>query len=79
MYDRAHEEATIVEHEMEWTMAYFKLQELKWSDRALGWDQGFSGHTSYALQQAAIYAQFQEQAKAAFMKTKNLYSIRSAT
>jgi hypothetical protein len=52
MYDRAHGEATIMEHEMEWT-AYFKLHE---SDRASIAHKSSSGYKSYALQQEATYA-----------------------
>jgi hypothetical protein len=76
LYDRAHEEATIVEHEMGWTTSYFKFQQRTWGDRAAQTIQQSLGHTAYAFQQAAIYQQFAEQAADAFTKTRNQYIVR---
>jgi hypothetical protein len=63
-----------VEHEMKWTILYFKFQETTWIKRADVTNFLSLGHTSYAMQQATMYRLFAEQAEVAFEKARNIYS-----
>lgn len=78
LYDRANEEATIIAHEMDWTVRYFGFHEQRWADRAGNPHQISPGHRSYAFYQAAMYHQFREQAADSFSKILNLYKSRQS-
>jgi len=75
--DRAIEKATIVEHEMDWTVCDFKYRQMIWSVRAADVNGELVGHRAYALKQAALYEHFAQQANAAFLDAKRLYGINN--
>lgn len=74
--DRAVEEATIVEHEMDWTVTEFKHRQMIWLMRAVSVTDEQVGHRAYALKQAALYEHFAQQANTAFLDAKRLYAVR---
>jgi hypothetical protein len=77
--DRAVEEATIVEHEMGWTVTDFKHWQMIWLVRAAEVNDESVGHRAYALKQAAMYQHFAQQANIAFINAKRLYSVHNMT
>ncbi|KAG2028676.1 hypothetical protein BDR03DRAFT_813922, partial [Suillus americanus] len=55
-YDRWNEELTLVQHEMFWTVSWFRTQEARWRARA---DESTKdGHKAYAEKQASMWAEF---------------------
>ena len=75
--DRAIEEATIIEHEMDWTVLEFKHRQMIWSRRAAEVDEELFGHHAYASKQASLYEHFAQQADSAFHDAKRVYLVNN--
>lgn len=68
-HDRWSEERTLIDHEMDWTVRFFKYHENQWSARqdvAHSLDQ--PGHAAYAAKQSEIWKRLREQATYEFQR-----------
>lgn len=67
----------LIPHEMLCTLRGYKTTMIKWTDRAMAIPIGEQpGHRAYAFKQAALWGQFESQAKTMFAKAlKELPSV----
>ena len=69
---RWQEEKTLVEHEMQWTVAYFRKQESIWATIA-GAAESSAGQTAYAYRQAAQWGRRAKDADTEFRHACRTY------
>jgi hypothetical protein len=65
--DRWVEEQTLVKHEMNWTILWFRNQRKMWGERAKSQDESLPpGHQSYAIKQEKLWNRFETKASERF-------------
>ncbi|KAG2126646.1 hypothetical protein BD769DRAFT_1357508 [Suillus cothurnatus] len=63
-WNRWEEELSLVQHEMGWTIGWFKYQEEKWHQQ---WNEAMkSGHQPYAYRQVLVWKAFVMEAEEKF-------------
>jgi hypothetical protein len=69
-YDRWKEELLIVQHEMKWTILWFKHQMEEWKGRLKrSMEEKKLGHIAYAEKQVAMWEMFMREAEHGFGKS----------
>lgn len=70
--DRWVEEKILLEHEMDWTVAFFKFKANIWkSYAAISAHEGKYGHQCYAEKQIDVWNDFAADAEARFQKARS--------
>jgi hypothetical protein len=68
-YDRWNEELLILQHEIKWTVLWFKHQMEKWEGRLKrSVEENRPGHVAYAEKQIAMWKQFRKEGEREFKK-----------
>jgi hypothetical protein len=68
---RWEEEVSQLEHEMTWTVAFFRHKKEEWKTLALKADDVKSGLACYAFKQANTWERFEKQAELLFNDAKS--------
>ena len=65
-FNRWDEEVTLLQHEMEWTAAFFRHKKAKWEQMANDVGNARSGLACYAQKQRVVWAKFEVHARNVF-------------